>query len=97
MRLASRHRPVSKPISTRFAAMTAERPKQTDPVGGRSKFAAALIARRFEKALAAGDIRFADRIFTSSMSMAPRTIIPTSSLDQPGSTPSIWIRHYISH
>jgi hypothetical protein len=113
-RLASRHRPVSMPCPTGFAAMTAERPKRTNPVGSRSKFTAALIARRFEKALAAGDIRFADRLFTSSISRAPRTVIPTSSLDfcigsiapcgavrfaqnQAVTTPSIWIRHYISH
>ena len=105
MKFASRHRPVSKPIPTGFAAMIAERPKQTDMVTSRFNF---------EKPLAVGDIRFADRVFTSSISSAPRTVIPTSSLDfcvgsiapcgavrfaqnQPLPVPSIWIRHYISH
>jgi hypothetical protein len=81
MRLASRHRPVSKPIPTGFVAMIAERPKQIDPVTSGFTFTDALIARRFEKVLAAGDIRFADRVFTSSISRAPRTVTPTSSLD----------------
>jgi hypothetical protein len=110
--LASRHRPVSKPIPARFAAMVLER-RRADPVNSSDKFTAPM-ALQSEKALAAGDIRFADRIVTSSLSRAPSTVILTSSLDfrignvtpsgavkfaqnQPVVTPSIWIRHYISH
>jgi hypothetical protein len=76
-RLASRHRPVSKPVPTRLAVMTfADRPgsvinrlgayyRPSIKFGNRP----GSISVSF-KAFAVGDIRFADRIFTSSLSNA---------------------------
>src|SRR5687767_14690263 len=53
--LASRHRPVSKPLSTRLAVTYADRPGRViNRLGARYGWS---------KALAAGDIRFADRLF----------------------------------
>jgi hypothetical protein len=62
-RLSSRHRPVSKPASTRLAAVTfADHHRQViNRLGARYGLVSF-------KALAAGDIRFADRLFTSSLS-----------------------------
>jgi len=74
-RLASRHRPVSKPVPTRLAAVTY--PDRHGPVINRlgARYGLSIkignhpgsISIRL-KALAAGDIRFADRLFTSSLS-----------------------------
>jgi hypothetical protein len=104
-RLASRHRPVSKPISARLAVMVPDC-LRTDRVITSFKLTAP-IAVGFEKALAAGDIRFADRIVTSSMSRPKSADICIGSIApcgagkfaeiQPIVPPSIWIRHYVSH
>jgi hypothetical protein len=84
-RLASQHRPVSKPASTRFAAV---------PYPDRR----GLVINRLDahhgikfgyrpgsmsvglKALAAGDIRFADRVITSSLSKAAPLSTHTGSV-----------------
>jgi hypothetical protein len=57
--------------------------------------------------LAAGDIRFADRMVTSSISRpnSPNfcigSIAPCGAVqfaqNQQASAPSIWMRHYVSH
>lgn len=111
-KLASRHRPVSRPIPARLAAMVLER-RRANPVISSSKFTAPN-ALSLEKVLAAGDIRFADRIVTSSIWKASGTIVRAGSADfclgsiapcgavkfvqnQPVVPPLIWIRHYISH
>jgi hypothetical protein len=81
MRLASRHRPVSKPVTTRIAAMTFLK----RPVSNHLKSIAVPIEMKFEnrrglvsnsfKALAAGDIRFVDRLITSSVSkVSPNSV-----------------------
>jgi hypothetical protein len=71
MKLASSHRPVSKPVATRIAAMTfLKRPVSNHlAVSIEIKFEdrRGLVSNSF-KALAAGDIRFADRLITSSVS-----------------------------
>src|SRR5262245_7167749 len=58
--LASRYRPVSKPFPPRLVAMV--------PDCLRADRVASSFTLRAEKALATGDIRFVDRIVTSSMS-----------------------------
>jgi hypothetical protein len=68
-RLASRHRPVSKPDSTLFA----EGPISPDRRG--------LFITVGLKALGAGDIRFADRAITSSLSKAAPLPIHTASVN----------------
>src|SRR5262245_7326883 len=105
-KLASRHRPASKPIATRLAAMV--------PDCLRTDQLTSSFTLRAEEALAAGDIRFVDRIVTSSLPRVPSVINLSSSLDfrvgditpsdamkfaeiQPVEPPSIWIRHYVSH
>jgi hypothetical protein len=104
-RLASRHRPVSKPLRVRLAAMVLER-RRANPVTSSFKFTAP-IALGSEKALAAGDIRFVDRMLTSSISRPNSpdfcigSIAPCGAVrfaqNLPVLTPSIWIRHYVSH
>jgi hypothetical protein len=104
-RLDSRHRPVSKPLRVRLAAMVLER-RRANPVTSSFKFTAP-IALGSERSLAAGDIRFADRLVTSSISRPNSpdfcigSIVPCDAVrfaqNQPVSTPSIWIRHYVSH
>lgn len=106
-KLASRHRPVSKPAAVDFAATTVINRLGSIKVGNRP----GSVSIR-SKALAAGDLRAADRILTSSVSKAPE--INTSSAEfclgsiapcgpvrvaqnQPLLAPSIWVRHYISH
>jgi hypothetical protein len=106
-RLDSRHRPVSKPISARLAATVPERLSRVELVPSSFKFTSAQIGLRSERALAAGDIRFADRIVTSSISRPNSRNLCVGSMAPCGAvgfaanelllTPSIWIRHYISH
>jgi hypothetical protein len=86
MKLASRHRPVSKPVAIRSAAKTfSERPYQPSLVSNPFTFVVVPIEIKFEnrrglvsnsfKALAIGDIRFADRLFTSSVSkVSPNSV-----------------------
>lgn len=108
-KLASRHRPVSKPVAVDFAATTVINRLGSIRVGNRP----GSVSIRF-KVLAVGDVRAADRILTSSVSKAPSVEINTSSAEfcvgsiapcgpvrvaqnQPVLAPSIWVRHYISH
>ena len=86
-KLASQHRPVSKPASTRFAAVPY--PDRRGLVINRLN-AHQGSSIKFEnrpgsmpvgtKALAAGDIRFADRAITSSLSTAAPLSTPTGSV-----------------
>jgi hypothetical protein len=86
-RLASQHRPVSKPALTRFAAV--QYPDRRGLVinrldahhGSNIKFGNRLGSMSVGlKALAAGDIRFADRVITSSLSKAAPLSTHTGSV-----------------